>query len=160
MSTLMQDLRYGLRMLARSPGFMVVAVLTLALGIGANTAIFSVVNTVFLGPLPYPDADQLVVINESSKPMPEGPISYSNFLDWQAQNQVFEHMAAFQGEALTLVGVKVPESMPSLNVSADFFPSVGSEPHLRPQLPALRRQGRRHAGCHHELRPMAASLRC
>jgi putative ABC transport system permease protein len=128
MSTLIQDLRYGLRMLARSPGFTAVAVLTLALGIGANTAIFSVVNTVFLGPLPYPDADQLVVINESSKPMPEGPISYSNFLDWQAQNQVFEHMAAFQGEALTLVGVKVPESMPSLNVSADFFPTLGVNP--------------------------------
>jgi putative ABC transport system permease protein len=125
MSTLIQDLRYGLRMLARSPGFTAVAVLTLALGIGANTAIFSVVNTVFLGPLPYPDADRLVVINENSKPMPEGPISYSNFLDWQAQNQVFEHMAAFQGEALTLVGVKVPESMPSLNVSADFFPTLG-----------------------------------
>jgi len=128
MSTLIQDLRYGLRMLARNPGFTVVAVITLALGIGANTAIFSVVNTVFLGPLPYPDADQLVVINESSKPMPEGPISYSNFLDWQAQNQVFEHMAAFQGEALTLVGVKVPESMPSLNVSADFFPTLGVNP--------------------------------
>ncbi len=125
MSTLIQDLRYGLRMLARSPGFTAVAVLTLALGIGANTAIFSVVNTVFLGPLPYPDADQLVVINESSKPMPEGPISYANFLDWQAQNQVFEHMAAFQGGGLTLVGVKVPESMPSLNVSADFFPTLG-----------------------------------
>jgi putative ABC transport system permease protein len=128
MSTLIQDLRYGLRMLARNPGFTVVAVLTLALGIGANTAIFSVVNTVFLGPLPYPDADQLVVINESSKPMPEGPISYANFLDWQAQNQVFEHMAAFQGGALTLVGVKVPESMPSLNVSADFFPTLGVNP--------------------------------
>jgi putative ABC transport system permease protein len=112
-------------MLARSPGFTVVAVITLALGIGANTAIFSVVNTVFLRPLPYPDADRLVVINESSKPMLEGPVSYPNFLDWQAQNQVFEHMAAFQGEALTLVGVKVPESMPSLNVSADFFPTLG-----------------------------------
>ena len=125
MSTLIQDLRYGIRMLARSPGFTVVAVITLALGIGANTAIFSVVNTVFLRPLPYPDADRLVVINESSKPMLEGPVSYPNFLDWQAQNQVFEHMAAFQGEALTLVGVKVPESMPSLNVSADFFPTLG-----------------------------------
>jgi predicted permease len=128
MDTLLQDIRYGLRMLARSPGFTAVAVLTLALGIGANTAIFSVVNAVFLRPLPYPDADRLAVINESSKPMPEGPISYPNFLDWQAQNQVFDRMAAFQGGALTLVGVKVPESMPSLNVSADFFPTLGVKP--------------------------------
>ena len=128
MSALLQDLRYGLRMLAKNPGFTVVAVLTLALGIGANTAIFSVVNTVFLSPLPYPDAERLVIINEASKPMPEGPVSYPNFLDWQAQNQVFERMAVFQGEALTLVGVKVPESMPSLNVSADFFPTLGVNP--------------------------------
>jgi len=128
MSSLFQDLRYGIRMLAKNTGFTAVAVLTLALGIGANTAIFSVVNTVFLTPLPYPDPERLVVINESSKPMPEGPISYANFLDWQAQNQVFEHMAAFQGGGLTLVGVKVPESMPSLNVSADFFPTLGVNP--------------------------------
>ncbi|MGD0920526.1 MAG: ABC transporter permease [Terriglobia bacterium] len=128
MTTLLQDVKCGLRMLARSPGFTAVAVLTLALGIGANTAIFSVVSTVFLRPLPYPDADRLVVINEGSKPMPEGPISYPNFLDWQTQSQVFDRMAAFQGEALTLVGVRVPESMPSLNASADFFPTLGVNP--------------------------------
>ncbi len=126
--TLFQDIRFGLRMMAKNPGFTTVAVLTLALGIGANTAIFSVVNTVFLRPLPYPDAGRLVVINESSKSTPECPVSYPNFLDWQAQNQVFEHMAVFQGEALTLVGVKVPESMPSFNVSTDFFPTLGVNP--------------------------------
>jgi putative ABC transport system permease protein len=128
MAMLLQDLRYGIRILLKSPGFTAVAVLTLGLGIGANTAIFSVVNRVLLRPLPYPDADRLVVINESSKPMPEGPVSYPNFLDWQAQNQVFDRMAAFQSEALTLVGVEVPESLPSLNVSADFFPTLGVNP--------------------------------
>jgi putative ABC transport system permease protein len=128
MTTLIQDVRYGLRMLAKNPGFTTVAVLTLALGIGANTAIFSVVNTVFLRPLPYPDADRLVVITESSKHVSETPISYPNFLDWQTQNHVFGHMGAFQGEALTLVGVEVPERVASLKVSADFLPTLGVRP--------------------------------
>jgi len=137
MPTLLQDLRYGLRMLAKDPGFMAVAVVTLALGIGANTAIFSVVNTVFLRPLPYPDADRLVVITEKTKYTPECPVSYPNFLDWQSQNQVFGHIAVFQGEGLTLIGVEAPERVASMNVSADFFLTLGVKPiHGRNFLPS------------------------
>ncbi len=128
MLSLLRDLRYAIRMLGRSPGFTAVAVLTLALGIGANTAIFSVVDTVVLRPLPYADATRLVVICDNNPQWAEGPISYPNFLDWQAQNQVFEHMAAFQGEGIKLLSAARPESLSILKVSADFFRTLGVRP--------------------------------
>src|SRR5208283_3513314 len=96
MQTLWQDLRYALRMLAKSRGFTAVAVLTLALGIGANTAIFSVVNAILLRPLPYPDADRVMFLSESSQEIPDMSISMANFNDWRAQNKVFESLVALQ----------------------------------------------------------------
>ena len=94
MQSIVQDLRYGARMLRKRPGFTLVAVTTLALGIGANTAIFSVVNAVVLRPLPYARADRLAAIQELNKEGNRVQITPANFLDWRAQNSVFEHLAA------------------------------------------------------------------
>src|ERR1041384_7104276 len=99
-----QDLRYGARMLLKNPGFTLVAVVTLALGIGANTAIFSVVNAVLLRPLPYRDPHRLVVMNEASKQVPEMSVSYPNYLDWRDQSRGFESLAAVQSAQFTLTG--------------------------------------------------------
>ena len=89
----LQDLRYGARMLAKSPGFATIAILTVALGIGVNTAVFSVVNGVLLKPLPYPHPEQLVALAESKPNFDRGSISYPNFRDWQKENHSFSSMA-------------------------------------------------------------------
>src|SRR5271168_4433353 len=102
---LWQDIRYGVRMLRKSPGLTVVAVLTLALGIGANTALFSVVNGVLLNPLPYPHPEQLVTLHESKPNFLSGSISYPNFLDWQKDNHSFSSMAVARGNSLSLTGL-------------------------------------------------------
>src|SRR6185436_10151305 len=90
---MIQDLRYGVRMLLKNPGFTAVIVLTLALGIGANAALFSVVNGVLLNPLAYPKPEQLISLHQSKPDEPTGAVSYPNFLDWQRENQTFAAMA-------------------------------------------------------------------
>ncbi len=130
METLLQDIRYGIRMLRKSPGFAVVAVITLALGIGANTAIFSVVNGVLLNPLPYPQPDQLVALYQRTPNFAEASIPYPNFLDWRRENHSFSDMAAYRHDDFNLTGVGEPERLQGEMVSASFFPVLGVKPVL------------------------------
>jgi putative ABC transport system permease protein len=129
--SLLEDLRFGLRMLRKNPGFTVVAVLTLALGIGANTAIFSVVNGVLLHPLPYADSQQLVQLHETSTawgPGDWGTASGPDFEDWRAQSRSFSGLAAGFGDGLNLTGGSEPQRIRTLDVSADFFVILGAKP--------------------------------
>src|SRR5487761_552822 len=130
MGTLLQDLRYGLRMLAKSPGFTAIAVLTLALGIGANTALFSVVNGVLLNPLPYPHPDRLFALYSRVANFQESSISYPNFLDWQRDNRSFASLAAYRSDNFNLTGAGVPERVRVEMVSANFFEALGVQPVL------------------------------
>jgi putative ABC transport system permease protein len=134
MHTLWKDTLYALRMLVRNPGFAIAAVLTLALGIGANTAIFSVVHGVLLRPLPYPDADRLYVVwNENTREGIERDVtSYPNFQDWRDRSDVFEAMAAFSGSNISLSGDGDPEQARAALVSAGFFDVLGARPVLGP----------------------------
>jgi len=130
METVLQDLRYGLRMLAKSPGFTAIAILTLALGIGANTALFSVVNGVLLNPLPYPRPAQLVAIYGKTSGVDQGPISYLNFLDWQRDTKTFSSMAMYRNEDHIFTGTGEAERLTGYMISADFFPTLGVRPIL------------------------------
>ncbi len=121
MATMWQDLRYGMRMLWKSPGFALVAVLTLALGIGANTAIFSVVRAVLLRPLPYNEPEQLVWMQEDAGDVQNRWVSYPNFVDWRARNHSFAAMSTTRGWTLTLTGDGEPESLNARMVSAAYF---------------------------------------
>src|SRR4051812_46718443 len=125
-----QDLRYGLRMLLKNPAFTAIAVLALALGIGANTAIFSVVNALLLRPLPYKNPDQLVVIWENATHLgfPKNTPSPANFLDWQKQATVFAGMGAFAEKTFNLTGVGEPERLEGRRVSANLFDLLGVKP--------------------------------
>ncbi|MGH9445934.1 MAG: ABC transporter permease, partial [Terriglobia bacterium] len=125
MLTILQDLRYGLRMLARSPGFTAIAIITLALGIGANTAIFSVVEGVLLSPLPYAQPGRLVNIYESNPHFNQMSVSYLNFKDWQRDARSFESMAAYQYADYNLTSPGQPEHTAGKNVSAGFFSLLG-----------------------------------
>jgi predicted permease len=126
----MQDLRYGLRLFRRSPGFSIVAVLTLALGIGANTAIFSVVNGVLLRPLPFPKPDRLVRLWESvpAKGVANNVVEPFNFIDWRARSRSFEGMAAIMDSTMNLTGVGEPLALPGLGVTPEFFSILGVPP--------------------------------
>ncbi len=131
LETTLQDIRYGLRQLRRSPGFTAVAILTLALGIGANTAIFGVVNSVLLRPLPYFHPERLVSVMSVQVPHMRGrEASYPDFLDWRARNQVFDQMAVYRTENFTLIGGGEPEHLPGAVVSADLFSLLGVTPVL------------------------------
>jgi predicted permease len=128
MDTLLQDIRYGFRMVAKSPGFAAIAILTLALGIGANTALFSVVNGVLLNPLPYRQPDRLVAIYERNQQFSHYSISYPNFLDWVRNQRSFTALAAFREDNYNLTGMGEPERVKAEMVSADFFPVLGVNP--------------------------------
>jgi len=128
MTTLLQDLKYGLRMLAKYPGFTAVAVLTLALGIGANTAIFSVVNGVLLNPLRYTEPDRLVALYSHQATFTRASIPYPNFLDWVRDNHSFSALAAYRGDNFNLIGMGEPERVPAEMISASFFPVLGVKP--------------------------------
>ena len=130
MNNLIQDIRYGLRGLWRHPGFTIVAACSLALGIGANTAIFSVVNGVLLNPLPYPHPEQLVTIHQSKPNFEQGAMPYPNFRDVQKQNQTFSAMAIFRSFGFSLMGAGEPERVDARLVSADFFSVLGLKPLL------------------------------
>jgi putative ABC transport system permease protein len=126
---LAQDTRYALRSLRKHPGFTTVAILTLALGIGANTAIFSVINTVLLRPLPYENADRLVVIVETVAERSIGGASYANFVDWRNQNTTFANVAAVrQRESFNLTGTGESERLQGRLVSANFLSTLGVSP--------------------------------
>jgi len=143
-----QDLRYGLRLLRKSPGFTAVAVLTLALGIGANTAIFSVVNAVLLKSLPFKDPEQLVMVWNRAAAAAGGdrtPLAVADLLDWRAQNRSFADIAAFQSESFSYAGGDLPEQLQAANVTANFFSVLGVQAQLgRTFLPEEDRQGAHH----------------
>jgi putative ABC transport system permease protein len=128
MATLLQDLRYGIRMLAKNPGFTAVAVVTLALSIGANTAIFSVVNAVLLRPLPYPDSDRLVTLWMSVKQSGPGPLCDPDYAEWRSQTKDFDEMAAFHADTKNLTGSGTPERLLGADVTASLFPLLGATP--------------------------------
>jgi putative ABC transport system permease protein len=132
MTDLQQDLRYGLRILRRNPGFAAVAVLTLALGIGANTAIFSVVNAAMLRPLPFAESDRLVRLYESNpeRGWPIFSVSHPNFLDWKAQNQTFDWIASAGGANLNLGPSGEIEVIRGTVATAEFLPALGVTPAL------------------------------
>jgi putative ABC transport system permease protein len=149
MDSLRQDLSYAVRLLARNPGFTAVAVLTLALGIGATTAIFTVVNGVLLRSLPYPNPDRIVRVYETNPKLqnrlPLISPSVPNYLDWKEQNTVFEHMAAYRFRSFTFTGGQEPERIGGAAVPANLFALLGVEPALgRAFRPEEERPGQNH----------------
>jgi predicted permease len=130
MDGFLQDIRFGLRTLRKSPGFTVVAALTIALGIGANSAIFSVINGVLLKPLPYSQPDRLVRVFTSSQTFPEFPLSPADFLDYRDQNRVFQDLALFVRDDLQFSANERPERLTGMRVSYGFFRLLGWNPIL------------------------------
>ncbi|HKT48158.1 MAG TPA: ABC transporter permease, partial [Candidatus Acidoferrales bacterium] len=128
LDSLWQDVRYGARMLRKSPGFAIVAVLTLALGIGANSALFSVVNGVLLNPLPYPHPGEIITLHESKPNFRTGSISYPNFLDWQRENQTLSSMAVARPSSFNLTNLGDAEQVKAQFVTRDFFSILGVQP--------------------------------
>lgn len=130
MRTLLQDLKYGVRMLLKKPAFTAIALLALMLGIGANTAIFSVVNAVLLRDLPFEKPDQLLFLNEQDSKMDTMSVSYPNFTDWRQQNQVFENIGVYNRSSYNLTGTGEPERLQATQMSADIFAALKVKPLL------------------------------
>src|SRR5437867_12263518 len=126
------DLRYAVRTLAKQPAFTSIAILTLALGIGANTAIFSVINAVLLRPLPYPNAGRIMVLNESSGPGQDFSVALPDYFDWQKESKIFEHLACTHKESRNLSGIpgREPERVSCASVTRNFFNVIGLPPEL------------------------------
>jgi hypothetical protein len=142
---LIQDLHYGLRQLRRNPGFTAVAIITLALGIGANTAIFTAVNGVLLRPLALPHPERVLFIQHTMTNCPQctGPLSYPNFADFKHQNTVFEDLAMYSGASFNLGGKGSSQQVPGAIVSANYFTTMGVKPAIgRAFLPGEDREGR------------------
>ncbi len=129
MEILLQDLRYAFRLLIKSPSFTAIAVLTLALGIGANTAIFSVVNAVLLRPLAFRDSSRIMLIAERSK-FPDPSVSYQNYIDWRDQSHAFESVEGMRSSTITLTGAGEPERLNARWVTSGFFPFSAVNAHL------------------------------
>ncbi|MBV9073584.1 MAG: ABC transporter permease, partial [Acidobacteria bacterium] len=130
LDSFLQDVRYGIRLLVKSPGFAIVAILTLGLGIGVNSAVFSVVNGVLLKPLPYPHPEQLVVLAESKPNFDNGSISYLNFRDWQKQNHSLSAIAITRTTSFIVTGAGDAESISGDFLSSDFFSILAVKPLL------------------------------
>ncbi len=130
METLWKDLKFGIRMMMRSPGFTIVALVTIALGIGANTAIFSVVNAVLLRPLPFHDSDKLVVLWEKQEQIDQESASLPDFVDWRERNQSFEQMAVARRDNVNLTGGGEPERLLARQVTANFLSTLGVTPQI------------------------------
>jgi predicted permease len=130
LETLIQDLGYGSRVLRKSPGFTLIALVTLALGIGANTAIFSVLYGILLRPLPYKDASRLIMLQETTPKVGTVSVSYPNFLDWRAQNSAFSELAAVNSVGFNLSGIDQPENVTGQAVSTNFLSMLGMRPFL------------------------------
>jgi putative ABC transport system permease protein len=130
MESILKDIRYGVRSLLKRPGFTAIAVITLALGIGANTTLFSFVNGILLRPLPYKDPGQLMILDENApkQGITSFGVSYPNFTDWRAQNHVFEDIAAYQGGTYSLVGAGEPEQVPGARITQGLFEVLGVSP--------------------------------
>src|SRR5882757_10870474 len=128
----MNNFRFALRQLRKNPGFAAVAIVTLALGIGANTAIFSIVNAVLLRPLPYPDADRIMVLNESSGPGQDFSVALPDYFDWRSDNTVFEYLACTHKESRNLSGIpgREAERVSCASVTLNFFKVIGLLPEL------------------------------
>src|SRR3954463_880727 len=128
----MNDLRFALRQLRKTPGFTFIAVLTLALGIGANTAIFSVIYAVLLQPLPYPDGDRVVILTETDADRPQISVAYPDYVDWKRDNTVFENIAVSRRESFNVSGLpgRAPEQVPGGLVTGNFFKVIGLQPQL------------------------------
>src|SRR4051812_28943991 len=125
MRTLLQDLKFGMRTLLKRPGFTVVAILTLALGIGANTAIFSVVNAVLLRPLPFKDAEQLVIVYETTKTVPRDWVSVPNLQDYRSASRSFEGFATFVPQSVNLTGTGEPDRVVGAFTTSSLFSMLG-----------------------------------
>src|SRR2546423_1809851 len=130
METLFRDIRFGIRSLLKQPAFTSIAIVTLALGIGANTAMFSVINAVLLRPLPYTQPDRLVWMSESGDEVANRSLSYPNFVDWRARNHVFESMSTYRTWSMTLTGMAEPQNIRAGMVAADYFKVMGVTPIL------------------------------
>lgn len=128
MISLWHDITYELRVLGKNAGFAAIAILTLALGIGANTTLFSVVNGVLLNPLPFTDSDKLLSVYTSTNNFDRSSVSYPNFLDWQKDNHSFTALSAYRGDDFNMTGSGEPERLHGRMISAEFFPTLGVQP--------------------------------